>query len=225
MQQGEKIGFSHFGEDQIVSFFLGDGKTSGFYVDVGCYHPTLFSNTYLFYQRGWRGVLVDANPFMIDLCREIRPDDISLNLAIGDHDGTATLYKFNHWGSSNTIDTHFRDHLIQTQKVEVTETVDVEMLSLESLFSKFSQGRDIDFLNIDIENADYKALIGNNWDKYRPKIIAVEDLNFDNGNPSRSKTHNFLIEKDYNLESRAVFTSIYVAKEVRQSLNPEWRTF
>ncbi|ASW04888.1 FkbM family methyltransferase [Rhizobium sp. 11515TR] len=219
MALGHKTCYSHFGEDQIVSFLFGEQKTAGLYFDVGCYHPSLFSNTYLFYERGWRGILVDANPFMINLCHEERPEDVALNRAIGGENGMATLYKFNDWGSSNTIDANFRDNIVQSQKVEVTETVDVEMITLKSLFETHSEGREIDFLNIDIENVDYDALSGNDWQIFRPKVIAIEDLGFRLNQPENSSIHMFLSARGYRMEARAVYTSIYVADEARASLN------
>ena len=219
MALGQKTCYSHFGEDQIVSFLFGEQKTTGLYFDVGCYHPSLFSNTFFFYERGWRGILVDANPFMINLCREERPEDIVLHRAIGAENGMATLYKFNDWGSSNTIDENFRDRIAQGQNVEVTETIDVEMISLKSLFDEHAKGQAIDFLNIDIENVDYAALSGNDWDLYRPKVIAIEDLGFRLDQPDNSSIHTFLSERNYRMEARAIYTSIYVADEARSSLS------
>ncbi|NLS00665.1 FkbM family methyltransferase [Rhizobium sp. P38BS-XIX] len=219
MTLGQKTCYSHFGEDQIVSFLFGEQKTGGLYFDVGCYHPSLFSNTYFFYQRGWRGVLVDANPFMINLCRAERPEDTALNFAIGGENGMATLYKFNDWGSSNTIDPNFRDSIATGQNVQVTETVDVAMITLNSLFASYTNGQDIDFLNIDIENVDYVALSGNDWSLFRPKVIAIEDLGFRLNEPENSPIHTFLSARNYRMEARAVYTSIYVADEARSSLN------
>src|SRR5256885_155804 len=59
---GRQIAYAHWGEDLVVSFLL-DNKRDGFYVDVGCYHPTLFSNTKLLFDAGWRGINIDPNPF------------------------------------------------------------------------------------------------------------------------------------------------------------------
>ena len=50
--------YSQFGEDTILRELLGK-KRGGVYVDVGCYHPRKFSNTYLLHRRGWSGVNID----------------------------------------------------------------------------------------------------------------------------------------------------------------------
>src|SRR5690242_3324544 len=53
--------YSQEGEDRILHSIF-ETVADGFYVDIGAHHPKRFSNTYLFYQRGWRGINVDAMP-------------------------------------------------------------------------------------------------------------------------------------------------------------------
>lgn len=215
---GGKHCYSHFGEDQIVSYLFGE-KSDGFYVDVGCYHPTLFSNTYALYEKGWRGVLVDANPFMIEKCRQLRNEDVCLNMAIGDRDGTAEFYKFGDWGSSNTLDPSFRDFILGEQDVEVTETLIVEISTLGRLFREHTLGREIDFLNIDIENLDVKALESNDWSNFRPKVIAAEDLHFNIAAPDQSKIHGLLLSQGYTIAARMIMSSIYIDRKAAEQLN------
>ena len=56
-----KRSYAQSGEDVVVDAILSRQK-KGFYVDIGAYHPKVFSNTYLFYKRGWRGICVEPNP-------------------------------------------------------------------------------------------------------------------------------------------------------------------
>src|SRR5687767_7993770 len=65
--------YAQTGEDRIIATLLGD--VPGFYVDVGCNHPVKYSNTFELYKRGWRGINVDANEQMVELCRRLRPRD------------------------------------------------------------------------------------------------------------------------------------------------------
>ena len=60
----------------------------GYYVEVGAYHPKLFSNTYLFYKKGWRGICIEPNPRMKALFRLARPRDLFLNFGVGKGDGS-----------------------------------------------------------------------------------------------------------------------------------------
>ena len=44
--------YSQFGEDRIiVNEIIKPSYKNGFYVDVGCFHPKKYSNTYLLYKK------------------------------------------------------------------------------------------------------------------------------------------------------------------------------
>src|SRR6266404_5627195 len=76
---------SQFGEDKIVASLLPE---KGTYLDIGAYHPHLYSNTYLLYKKGWSGTVVEPNPDMFVLWRVFRPKDTFVNCAVGSR-GTA----------------------------------------------------------------------------------------------------------------------------------------
>ncbi len=48
---------SQFGEDALLGKIL---PAHGFYVDVGVYHPHLYSNTYALYKKGWSGIAIEG---------------------------------------------------------------------------------------------------------------------------------------------------------------------
>src|SRR6185295_3096376 len=50
---------SQAGQDLWVNAML-EGRRDGFYVDIGCNHPTAINNTWAFEQMGWNGILVDV---------------------------------------------------------------------------------------------------------------------------------------------------------------------
>src|SRR5215470_302661 len=61
----DPITYSQFGEDLIISDLfnkLSIDRVS--YLDIGANNPSFVSNTYLFYERGFRGVLVEPNPIL-----------------------------------------------------------------------------------------------------------------------------------------------------------------
>ena len=68
----------------------------------------------------------------------------------------------------------------------------------------------IDFISIDVEGLDIEVLYSNDWDKYLPSIILIEELN-DNIDSiiKQSKIYSFLKSKNYYLMSRTYNTSIY----------------
>jgi hypothetical protein len=46
------------------------------YLDIGAHHPTRLSNTYLFYKRGFQGVVVEPDPELMGAIRRVRPRDV-----------------------------------------------------------------------------------------------------------------------------------------------------
>ena len=76
--------YSSYGEDEIILKFFRN-KKNGFYVDVGCYHPLVGSNTYLLYKKDWKGVNIDVNQLSIDLFKRARKNDENINIAISNN--------------------------------------------------------------------------------------------------------------------------------------------
>lgn len=112
------ISYSQFGEDTLIAEFLSANTLVNrpkFYVDIGAYHPSRFSNTKLLRLFGWRGINVDPNPDSIKLFQEARPTDINLNMGISSKSGHADLYCFRE-GAVNTFDKESAEALGVTQK-------------------------------------------------------------------------------------------------------------
>jgi hypothetical protein len=87
----KKRSYSMEGEDLEILKLLSSIK-NGFYVDAGCYHPLHLNNTYLLYQKKWRGINIDLSQYSIDLFNFIRVDDININTAVSEVDGEITYY-------------------------------------------------------------------------------------------------------------------------------------
>ena len=78
----KRTSYSQWGEDlEIVKFFK--NKKRGKYLDVGCFHPLMYSNTCLLNQNGWTGTNIDLNQTSIDLFNILRPKDRNLCRIIG----------------------------------------------------------------------------------------------------------------------------------------------
>src|SRR5215207_3271493 len=94
--------YAQEGEDLVLRRLF-EERTTGFFVDVGAHHPRRFSNTYLFYRAGWRGINVEPNPDLTPLFARERPRDVTLQLGVSDVPGMLTYFRFND-GALNTFD-------------------------------------------------------------------------------------------------------------------------
>lgn len=167
---GDKT-YSQFGEDLILlNVFHKLGITKGKYFDIGAHHPHNISNTALLYDRGWRGLCVEANPKLIEAFKIHRPEDLLMNVGVGPNYDMLTFYMIDDYSGRNsfnkiTIDVFTKDY----PEFEVTGTVDIHVVTLDSLYDQMGIP---DLLCIDIEGLDYDALEASSG---RPKIICVEN--------------------------------------------------
>ncbi len=204
--------FAQEGEDLILETFF-SGQQKGFYVDIGAYDPILYSNTYLFYKKGWKGLNIDARPGSKALFDAIRVNDINVESGIGISNEPLTYYKFDEPGL-NGFSKKISEDRNKNTKYKIIETIKLPINTLSNVLDNtISPDQNIDFMSIDVEGLDYEVLLSNNWDKYKPLMILIETSVIDNEFENSSPIHNFLIEKEYTLVAKTYRTSFYKLKK------------
>ena len=221
--------YSQFGEDSFLySYYKGKAWTpnrktigfgvdieKGFYVDVGCYSPMDCSNTYLFYRQGWRGINIDPTPGVKEMFDAVRPRDINLQLAVSE---SATKIDLFSWGNPNVFNT-VSPVVAETRCHELGRdptVIQVQAKPLKSILNTFlPAGQAISFLNIDVEGYDLVVLTTNDWEKYRPEIVIVEDYQADMESILDSDIYRFLGEVEYQMIAWLNPSTIYVDTQSR----------
>ena len=79
-QQHSYPSYSQCGEDRIAFYYFGERPI--FYVDIGASVPCGHNNTYLFYEAGGRGILVEAEHEYHQAYSALRPRDNALEVAV-----------------------------------------------------------------------------------------------------------------------------------------------
>ncbi len=199
--------YSQSGEDIVSSKLL--TKEKGYFVDVGANHPFRYSNTYLLYKRGWHGLNIDPYAKAIDYFKRARPRDMSVVLGVASTETSLPYYQFadpafNTFSPDAAADARRRSWLkeLPTSLIPVRPLADIleEYVPVET---------PIDFLNVDTEGYDLEVLRSNDWQRFAPQVIAVEDHTFDVNNPSHSETYRFLVERGYTLYACTGITLIF----------------
>jgi FkbM family methyltransferase len=203
-----KISFSQEGEDRILKHLF-QGKKDGFYVEIGAHHPQRYSNSQLFYLNGWKGINVDAMPGSMKEFRKKRPSDINIETAISDKNEELAFYILEEKGM-NTADKEIAELRDTASPFRIENETKVKAITLADLFnSNLPENTEIDFISIDIEGYDLKALQSNDWDKYRPRYVLVEDYKKDIEACLSGEIHHFLKSVDYIFVCRTYNTSFY----------------
>ncbi len=191
------LSFSQFGEDRLIDVFFHGMSTPGFYVDVGAHHPERFSNTHLLHHRGWRGINIDGDPSNIELFKNARPNDINLSAFVSDQRKTVTFNRFSDT-AVNTISAKTAAHYEKFWTIISRTSVETCTLA-EVLENYLPQGQEIDFLSVDVEGVDLEVLSGNDWNKFRPRLVIVEAEGLDLARAAENDVVGFMISKNYRL--------------------------
>ena len=169
--------YSQWGEDQFINQFFKD-KIDGIYLDIGCFHPVMYSNTCLLHRKGWRGINIDINPTSIDLFNILRPKDTNLCTTINEIKETFEIYYDDPFSPVNTLDKQFYENL-ENKNNKNTKKLFVESKSMQEILNISKIDKSIDFINLDVEGMDYKILKNINLNQLKPKLVSIETHNVD----------------------------------------------
>lgn len=168
--------YSQGGEDiillQILRFY-NLMKPSGFYVDVGAFHPHADSNTFSLHAMGWKGINIDARPGSMIAFNKHRPEDINLEIGISQENSVLDFYYFHENSTMNSFSKEYLESLGMMKHVK--KVLQVKTSSLKDVLQNQNIPLEgIDYLNIDAEGFDLEVINSNDFEKFRPKVISVE---------------------------------------------------
>ena len=202
-----KFHYSQFGEDIILREILKKEISNGFYIDVGCYHPKKFSNTYMLYKKGWSGINIDMEEDKISLFNMVRPRDVNVLSPISDKEEEVTLYRYSKYGLGSTIDKKIAS---ETTDYIYDKTI-VKTRTLNEVINESPyKDTQIDVLSIDVEGVDFKVLKSLDIKKYSPKVIIIEDHHKKIEDILETDTFKFLVHNNYILRSWSFYSLIFV---------------
>ncbi len=152
----------------------------GVLLDVGAYHPTILSNSaYFEFCKGFKAILVEANPIMAELLRSQRhhvyefaasgesDKEVDFQIVHAGHDsfgyGGSGMHTYEGVRSQTTARTAYS---IKDIKVK-TITLD-DVLSREGVTG-------LDILMMDIEGHEMNALSGLDLKRWKPKVCCIEN--------------------------------------------------
>jgi FkbM family methyltransferase len=204
------ISFAQNFEDVVLWRVLGHVR-AGFYIDVGAGSPEVDSVTKAFYDRGWSGINVEPHPSLHRELDAARPRDTNLCVAIGDHEGMATLTVAEH-AALSTLDAD-QARVLHASGMP-TSLREVALRTLESVWGEYVPvGQDVHFLKIDVEGYERSVIQGGAWRSQRPWLVVVEATRPQTVEPSHGRWEPLLIGGGYGLVYEDGLNRYYVADE------------
>ena len=204
-----KISFSQNGEDLILDALLGH-RRSGFYVDVGCNHPTNISNSYRFYLRGWSGIAIDANAEFTSNWTRIRARDRFIAACVSDEPREVEFKIFESRALSSIGGERFYDNDQHYQLVRVDR---MQTRTLTELLDECHAPSEFAFLSVDVEGHDFEVIRSLDFERYSPEVILVElnGTDIDVGGVSNSPIAKYLARHAY-LPQAVLWSNVFFRK-------------
>lgn len=198
--------YSEFGEDFIAAVLLGF-KEDGTYVDIGAFRPKELSVTYYFYKKlGWSGIVIEPNPIAQSLFEKQRPKDTFVNMGVCNQAGELTYFEFKDPTLNSFSESAYEEYqetFVGKKQIEVRRLDDI-------LSSHLKEGKAIDLMNIDVEGLDFEVLESNDWTRFAPKVLIIEDHLFNPEAPMDSKIVQFLKERGYSLKANCLISLVFM---------------
>jgi FkbM family methyltransferase len=192
-------------EDKFKLEFFG-GTRRGYFVDVGANNPKEGSQTWPLEERGWDGVLVEPQHDLAErLRRERRAKVYAVACSSPKSSGkSATL---NLAGMHTSLDPEF--FVPNMQRVGTSE---VPLRTLDEILVDAKAPAPLDFVSIDVESHEVEVLEGFDLDRWRPRLILIEDRALD------LRIHRHLTGRGYKWVRRTGINGWYVPKDSPMSV-------
>jgi len=212
--EGGVVSYSAHGEDLFVRGWLdelGIERTAIRYMDIGANHPSVLSNTFLFYKMGGSGVVVEPTPHEADLIARQRPRDTLVRGGIAfDDQRRATLFQFepsvyNTFSEAEARDTYNTIRSIG-QTIEKRGEIDVPLIPVMDLVNTHFASQECHFLSVDVEGVDSMILRSIDWHAFRPWFVCCERPDID--------VVGRILRSGYSLRAQVPHNAIFVRDDI-----------
>ncbi|RDU37552.1 hypothetical protein DRW41_06840 [Neobacillus piezotolerans] len=211
--------FGQSGEDSILAYIiyvLGVPFEQLRYIDLGANHAKELSNTYYFYNRGSKGVLVEANPKLISELKFYRNKDIVLNNVVDIvDDKDVDFYILSGDGLSTPDYESAKSFCEINPNIKIVDKKNITTITYNTIVKQYL-GVAPTILSIDIEGKEMEILQSIDFENYRPLLIVIEMVNYDtklNYKTKNKEIVKFMDSKNYDEYAFTGINSIFIDKE------------
>jgi FkbM family methyltransferase len=159
-------------EKYIVEYFDSVGIKNGRLLEIGAFHPEVFSNSRRLILNGWSGVLVEASPEcyknIVEFYKENNKVDVA-NYAITTIDGEVEFYN-----SEGAVATLKKQHYDIWKNIQLDyRKIKVPAITWNTFYKHFTN-KVFDFISIDVEGADWDVISQIDLNETETKLVCIE---------------------------------------------------
>lgn len=198
--------------------FFPDG--TGVFLEVGAARPDYLSVSALYRDKGWKIIAIEPNPAYQELHRE-RGYEL-LQYACGDHDEddvefcVVDSHGANYSNGKVSFES-FSSLAIKDNYATLKDDLDITKIKvrlrrLDTILGDHApEVKEVDIVCVDVEGWELEVLKGLSFDRYKPKVLIIENMFFERG------YHRFMTERGYALWKTLEYNEVYVCRELLSS--------
>src|SRR3974390_447588 len=186
------------------------GQETGTYIDVGAGHPIADNVSFWFYERGWRGVVVEPQSELAALYAFLRPRDTMVRALIGRVNGEGDFFLVNRL---HGLSTPREQHAQKAHDLGASYRKQRQPVMTLATLCETHGLAEIDFLKIDVEGGEADVLAGADFKSFRPKVIVAEAVVPGSNEPAWAEWEPQLTSQGYCFRLFDTINRFYVAEE------------
>ena len=190
-------------EPELVWEYIKD-FSPGYFVEVGANDPFSLSQTWHLEQKGWKGVLVEPLPERADALSKNRPNSQVFQVACGSPGNVGEINFY--IGEADQLSS--LEKYVDDPNVNYVKTIKVKVMTLDSILDEAKINR-VDFVSIDTEGTELEVLKGFSLNKWKPKLLLIEDK------VHSLKKHFYLKKQNYKLVRRTGLNNWYISADAK----------
>lgn len=185
----------------LASYFPADYK--GVFFDIGAYESISLSNSYHFEMNKWDVHCFEANIFLIDELKSKRKNIYNYAISYENKDMVEFNVVKGVWGMAGISAINLDPDYMRTYSEGIHEIIKIQVpqKTLNSIIeTEISYISEIDIMSIDVEGGELNVLKGIDLNKYKPKILVIENIFNKPDIYDYLKQFNYILDKhiDYN---------------------------
>lgn len=189
--------------DKVLREYFPDYSYKGVFLDIGAFEPIRISNSYHFEKNGWDVYCFEANTNGIPLLKQERKN--VYNYAVYDEDKDLVRFHVvttHGWTAGFSAVEINSDYLkIFPQCLDKLEIIEVPQKKMNTILeNELPHIKEIDIISLDVEGGELKCLQGLDLEKYKPKIMVIENVTNDKTLQEYLFKYGYILDKhiDYN---------------------------
>ena len=198
--------------DKVLREYFPDYGYKGVFLDIGAFEPIEISNSYHFEKNGWDVYCFEANTNQISLLKKERKN--VYNYAIYDEDKDLVDFNVvttNGWTAGfSSVEISSEYLKIFPQTFEKLEKIKVPQKKMNNVLeNEIPHIKEIDIISLDVGGGELKCLKGLDLEKYKPKIMVIENVSDD------KTIEEYLFKYGYILDKQISYNQYY-KKEIEE---------